>query len=85
MVWGATSLALNQKADLLTRLKFIKTARSPPLALGNDQKKPPRFGEEGGGINWQRPTFAGPIAQLSSAQQRFTSVFGMGTGGATVP
>jgi hypothetical protein len=49
-------------------------------------KKTPRIAfAMRGGLNWQRPTFAGPIAQLSSAQQRFTSVFGMGTGGATVP
>lgn len=34
---------------------------------------------------WQRPTFTWPVAILSSAQQRFTSVFGMGTGGTTVP
>ena len=32
---------------------------------------------------WQRPTFAQPIEALSSGLQRFTSVFGMGTGGAT--
>ena len=38
-----------------------------------------------GDIIWQRPTFTWPVAILSSAQQRFTSVFGMGTGGATVP
>ena len=32
---------------------------------------------------WQRPTLAQPIEALPSALQRFTSVFGMGTGGAT--
>ena len=32
---------------------------------------------------WQRPTLAQPIDALPSALQRFTSVFGMGTGGAT--
>ena len=61
------------------------TRRSVHLGIRHlgPNKKPPRFIAEGGGINWQRPTFAGPVAQLSSAQQRFTSVFGMGTGGAT--
>src|ERR1700759_4494339 len=33
--------------------------------------------------DWQRPTFAHPFDALSSGLQRFTSVFGMGTGGAT--
>ena len=33
--------------------------------------------------NWRRPTFAQPIEALSSGLQRFTSVFGMGTGGST--
>src|SRR5438067_916466 len=32
---------------------------------------------------WRRPTLAQPIAVLPSGLQRFTSVFGMGTGGAT--
>src|SRR6266480_4286155 len=32
---------------------------------------------------WRRPTLARPIAVLPSALQRFTAVFGMGTGGAT--
>ncbi len=31
---------------------------------------------------WRRPTLARPIAVLPSGLQRFTSVFGMGTGGA---
>src|SRR5215471_7071180 len=32
---------------------------------------------------WRRPTLARPVAVLPSGLQRFTSVFGMGTGGAT--
>src|SRR5438876_5839697 len=32
---------------------------------------------------WRRPTLARPIAVLPSGLQRFTAVFGMGTGGAT--
>jgi hypothetical protein len=33
---------------------------------------------------WRRPTLARPIAVLPSGLQRFTAVFEMGTGGATV-
>ena len=34
-------------------------------------------------IFWQRPTLAGPVVRLPLALRRFTSVFGMGTGGST--
>src|SRR5436190_16434312 len=36
-----------------------------------------------GTLFWRRPTLARPVAVLPSGLQRFTSVFGMGTGGAT--
>jgi hypothetical protein len=36
-----------------------------------------------GTLFWRRPTLALPIAVLPSGLQRFTAVFGMGTGGAT--
>src|SRR6266496_5428664 len=36
-----------------------------------------------GAVFWRRPTLARPIAVLPSGLQRFTAVFGMGTGGAT--
>jgi hypothetical protein len=36
-----------------------------------------------GALFWRRPTLARPIAVLPSGLQRFTSVFGMGTGGTT--
>src|SRR5436309_15524301 len=32
---------------------------------------------------WRRPTLARPFVALPSGLQRFTAVFGMGTGGAT--
>lgn len=32
---------------------------------------------------WRRPTLARPSVALPSGLQRFTAVFGMGTGGAT--
>ena len=37
----------------------------------------------GGLLIWQRPTLAGPVVRLPLALRRFTSVFGMGTGGST--
>jgi hypothetical protein len=36
-----------------------------------------------GSLFWRRPTLARPIAVLPSGLQRFTAVFGMGTGGTT--
>jgi hypothetical protein len=42
-----------------------------------------RWREPPGILLWRRPTLARPIAVLPSGLQRFTSVFGMGTGGAT--
>src|SRR5439155_16366132 len=36
-----------------------------------------------GALFWRRPTLARPVAVLPSGLQRFTSVFEMGTGGAT--
>src|SRR3982750_2741994 len=47
------------------------------------RKSPISCFQEMGRNYWQRPTFAQPIDVLSSGLQRFTSVFGMGTGGAT--
>ena len=48
-------------------------------------KKAPRLklSFQSGRRYWRRPTFAQPIEALSSGLQRFTSVFGMGTGGST--
>src|SRR5437588_6521353 len=45
-------------------------------------KNPTRFHMPGFQF-WRRPTLAQPIVALPSGLQRFTSVFGMGTGGAT--
>ncbi len=48
------------------------------------KKKNPRLLSEPGVHQlWQRPTLAQPRDALPSGLQRFTSVFGMGTGGAT--
>src|ERR1700730_5584778 len=46
-------------------------------------KTPSTFGDMLGALFWRRPTLARPIAVLPSGLQRFTSVFGMGTGGTT--
>ena len=40
-------------------------------------------GNPAGFLFWRCPTLARPIAALPSGLQRFTAVFGMGTGGAT--
>ena len=45
-------------------------------------KKAQHFDQQSAGF-WRRPTLARPIAVLPSGLQRFTAVFGMGTGGAT--
>src|SRR6266513_4543011 len=49
---------------------------------GRRQLKTP-LDNPAGFLLWRRPTLAQPIAVLPSGLQRFTSVFGMGTGGAT--
>ena len=55
--------------------------------VGRDS--PPQNGDSpptllwGGLLIWQRPTLAGPVVRLPLALRRFTSVFGMGTGGST--
>ena len=67
--------------------------RTPGLQFAGDehplarylhkQKKPGALFPRHRALTWQRPTLAQPIDALPSALQRFTSVFGMGTGGAT--
>jgi hypothetical protein len=50
---------------------------------GVSRKENTQWNEPLGILLWRRPTLARPIAVLPSGLQRFTSVFGMGTGGAT--
>ena len=52
-------------------------------ALRPNRKSPASCFQDAGRNFWQRPTLAQPIDALPSGLQRFTSVFGMGTGGAT--
>ena len=47
-----------------------------------ETKNPPCFRMPGFQF-WRRPTLAQPVVALPSGLQRFTSVFGMGTGGST--
>src|SRR5471030_1099618 len=49
---------------------------------GFRKKEPRRSFLPRGSWYWQRPTLAQPRDVLPSANARFTSVFGMGTGGA---
>jgi hypothetical protein len=48
-----------------------------------ERKSPAPCFQSTGHKFWQRPTLAQPRDALPSGLQRFTSVFGMGTGGAT--
>src|SRR5947209_12897809 len=50
-------------------------------ARSRGKEKPSHLNQVAG--FWRRPTLARPIAVLPSGLQRFTAVFGMGTGGAT--
>src|SRR2546426_12770687 len=50
-------------------------------ARSRGKEKPSHLNQVAG--FWRRPTLARPVAVLPSGLQRFTSVFGMGTGGAT--
>jgi hypothetical protein len=61
----------------------LATAREAH-ALGrlDAERKNPAPKAFGAGF-WRRPTLARPFVALPSGLQRFTAVFGMGTGGAT--
>src|ERR1700719_4710705 len=56
---------------------------APRLYSGFAISKNPAEIYPAGFLFWRRPTLARPIAVLPSGRQRFTAVFGMGTGGAT--
>src|SRR5438105_13073424 len=53
------------------------------LKLHTEKTKNPTCLHMPGIMFWRRPTLARPVAVLPSRLQRFTAVFGMGTGGAT--
>ena len=57
----------------------------PSVDFPGHEEAPPPFTEAGlHDTSRRRPTLAGPVVQLPSALQRFTSGFGTGPGGATV-
>ena len=56
---------------------------APRLHSGFAISKMPDEINSPGILFWRRPTLAQPIVVLPSGLQRFTAVFGMGTGGAT--
>src|SRR5438105_15441900 len=60
----------------------MQTDQFRPTAVLVRLRKKPRHLKQVAGF-WRRPTLARPIAVLPSGLQRFTAVFGMGTGGAT--
>ena len=62
---------------LPTASNVVFSAREASLKSKNPDDNSPGF------LFWRRPTLARPVAVLPSGLQRFTSVFGMGTGGAT--
>ena len=48
------------------------------------KKEPCSFVRRNRAYNWRRPTLTGPIVPLPSAQESFTSGFGMGPGGSSL-
>ena len=66
----------------LTVYLAVPTARFS-ARVGDAKTKRPAHQDMLGALFWRRPTLAQPIAVLPSGLQRFTAVFGMGTGGAT--
>ena|SRR5882724_11794337 len=61
--------------------RLLGSLRSLP-PVGRKSKMPDELNPPGI-LFWRRPTLARPVAVLPSGLQRFTAVFGMGTGGAT--
>ena len=66
----------------LDRLPGFPTRRVLCSSSRRQKAKTPMINSPGF-LFWRRPTLARPFAVLPSGLQRFTSVFGMGTGGAT--
>ena len=65
---------------------LLRACGVPPRRASSWSRTPKTKNPTGkpvGFLLWRRPTLARPVAVLPSGLQRFTSVFGMGTGGAT--
>ena len=78
-VAAATAPQTENAAVIRLRHCYGETCR-PPLQV---HKSPAICFQIAGRQFWRRPTLARPIVALPSGLQRFTAVFGMGTGGAT--
>ena len=80
---GASSLGSRDFSDTLYRYRLML---HPPDVVNKTltkTKNPKLLSEPGVHQLWQCPTLAQPLDALPSGLQRFTSVFGMGTGGTT--
>ena len=64
---------------------YVAVSQLAPFSarVGVPESKMPDEINSPGILFWRRPTLARPIAVLPSGLQRFTAVFGMGTGGTT--
>src|SRR5438046_5476405 len=60
-----------------------ETSATRKVRCGNATKRKSPAPKAFGAGFWRRPTLARPFVALPSGLQRFTAVFGMGTGGAT--
>jgi hypothetical protein len=86
MKWAGEIKA--QRLSVRDEHKFVKErapspAREPRALPRMGTKQNAQWKLPSGILFWRRPTLARPFAVLPSGLQRFTSVFGMGTGGAT--
>jgi hypothetical protein len=80
-MWRTAGWAPSQAVCKFKLTRFL--AGRVKLELLTKQKNPRILSEPGVHQLWQCPTLAQPLDALPSGLQRFTSVFGMGTGGAT--
>ena len=82
--WTPNDCLASSRTSSALRITRSRLTHKFPLSNEYALKKEPVPAFAGTGSQlWRRPTFAQPIEVLSSGLQRFTSVFGMGTGGAT--
>ena len=82
--WMRCIMASRWRSSCGAHYKAVSTGCQAWSSKEN-KKSPPRGGGTGSftKLPWQRPTLAQAIQALPSALQRFTAVFGMGTGGTT--
>src|SRR5947207_290405 len=76
-------ILLHHRGECMGHGWRIKSKEKKCELLFRARKSPAACFQDAGRKFWRRPTLAQPIEALPSGLQRFTSVFGMGTGGAT--